>query len=162
MRKSLKGPNEMNIHSRRTLSALALVAGLSAAAPALAAQDPGAPGPVVGRVTIRASSADVGVGYTWGDGSLRFGGRSYPFTVKGVTVAAVGFSTIVGHGRVYNLHRLQDFSGTYAAATGEATLGKGLGGQILKNGNGVELRIDNVTRGARLSGSADGIQLTLK
>jgi hypothetical protein len=152
----------MSHYSRRAISALALAAGLATAVPALAAQDPGAPGPVVGRVTIRASSADVGVGYTWGDGSLRFAGRSYPFTVKGVTIAAVGFSHIIGHGRVYNLHRLQDFNGTYAASTGEATLVKGLGGQILKNGNGVELRIDDVTRGARLSGSADGIQLTLR
>jgi hypothetical protein len=152
----------MSLYNRRAFSALALAAGLATAVPALAAQDPGAPGPVSGRVTIRASSADVGVGYTWGDGSLRFAGHSYPFTVKGVNVAAVGFSRVIGHGRVYNLHRLQDFSGTYAAATGEATLGNGLGGQILKNGNGVELRIDNVTRGARLSGSADGIQLTLR
>ncbi len=82
--------------------------------------------------------------------------------MRGVTVADVGFSRIVGHGRVYNLHRLADFSGTYGAATGEATLGSGLGGQFLKNGQGVEIGIDDVTRGARLAGSADGIQLELR
>ena len=48
------------------------------------------------------------------------------------------------------------------AATGEATAGNGLSGQILQNANGVQIRIDNVTRGARLQGSADGIKLTLK
>ncbi len=79
-----------------------------------------------------------------------------------MTVADVGYSRIVGHGRVYNLHRLSDFNGTYGAATGEATLVNGLGGQYLKNGQGVELRIDDVTRGARLSGSADGIQLEMR
>ncbi len=103
----------------------------------------------------------MGVGYTWGNGVLTYGGHRYRFSVKGVTVADVGFSRIVGHGRVYNLHRLQDFNGTYGAATGEATLGNGLGGQYLKNGQGVELRVDDVTKGARLSGSADGIQLEI-
>jgi hypothetical protein len=151
----------MNTMTRRTLAALTLVAGLSAATGAYAA-DPVAPGPAVATVLIRAKSAAVGVGYTWGDGVLNFHGHRYHFGVKGVDVAAVGFSTVIGHGRVYNLHHLADFSGTYAASTGEATLGNGIGGQILVNGAGVQLRIDDVTKGARLSGSADGIQLTLK
>ena len=151
----------MTTTSRRMFGGLVLAAGLAVSAPALAQRDPGAPGAVVGRVTITARAAAVGVGYTWGNGTLRYAGHSYRFSVKGVTVADVGFSRIVGHGRVYNLHRLEDFSGTYGAATGEATLGNGLGGQFLKNGQGVELRIDDVTRGARLSGSADGIQLEI-
>ena len=114
------------------------------------------------RSRCRARGAAVGVGYTWGDGILTYGGRKYPFTVNGVTVADVGFSRVTGRGRVYNLHRLQDFSGTYAARPGEATVGTGLGGQVLQNANGVQIRIDQVTRGARLQGSADGITLTLK
>ena len=137
-------------------------AGLTlAAVPALAARDPGAPGPVVGHVTITAKAADVGIGFTWGDGVLRYKGHDYHFKVKGVDVAAVGFSTVVGHGRVYKLKHLHDFDGTYGAANGEATLGNGVGGRYLKNGNGVELRIDDVTKGARLSGGGQGIELTL-
>ena len=137
-------------------------AGLTlAAVPALAARDPGAPGPVVGHVTITAKAADIGVGFTWGDGVLRYKGHDYHFKVKGVDVAAVGFSTVVGHGRVYKLKHLHDFDGTYGAANGEATLGNGVGGRYLKNGNGVELRIDDVTKGARLSGGGQGIELTL-
>ncbi|WP_158743057.1 hypothetical protein [Acidisphaera sp. L21] len=151
----------MKTITRRIVGGFVLAASVAAAAPAFAQRDPAAPGPVVGRVTITAKAAAVGVGYTWGNGVLTYAGHRYRFTVKGVTVADVGFSTIVGHGRVYNLHRLSDFSGTYAAATGEATLGNGLGGQFLKNGQGVELRIDDVTKGARLSGSADGIQLEI-
>ena len=135
------------------------------AMPALAQaqrRDPGVSGPVSGTIALSAKGAAVGIGYTWGDGSLRYGGRTYRFTVNGVSVADVGFSTVRGSGRVYNLHRLQDFSGTYAAATGEATVVSGLSGQVLRNGNGVEIRVDNVTRGARLQGSADGIKLTLR
>jgi hypothetical protein len=140
-----------------------LAAGLAlVSVPAFAARDPGAPGLVEGHVTITAHAADVGVGYTWGDGVLRYKGHDYHFTVKGVDVAAVGYSTIVGHGRVYHLRHLKDFNGTYGAANGEATLGNGVGGRFLQNGNGVQIRIDDVTKGARLSGAGEGIQLTLK
>ena len=146
---------------RRALPAL-LASALAWSGPAAAARDPGAPGRPSGTVTLQAKAAAVGVGFTWGDGTLTFQGRRYPFEVKGITVADVGFSRLSGRGRVYNLKRVEDFSGTYAASTGEATLGRGLAGQVLVNAAGVQLRIDNVTRGARLSGSADGIQLTLK
>lgn len=149
--------------SARLTSFAFATAAMLAATPAFAqARDPGTTGPVSGTVAITAQGAAAGVGYTWGDGTLRYGGRTYRFSVSGVTVADVGYSKITGRGRVYNLKRLQDFSGTYAAATGEATLVNGLGGQVLKNGNGVEIRVDQVTRGARLQGSADGIKLTLK
>lgn len=132
------------------------------AVPAVAAQDPGTSGRPAGLVTIVAKAADIGVGYTWGDGILKYHGHTYHFGVKGVDVAAVGFSKVVGHGRVYHLNSLHDFNGTYAAANGEATLGNGLGGRILKNGNGVEIRIDDVSKGARLAGAAQGIELTLR
>lgn len=120
------------------------------------------PGPVVGTVTITAQAAAIGVGYTWGHGVLHFRHHTYRFSVKGVTVADVGYAHVVGHGRVYKMERLSQFSGTYGGATGEATLDKGIGGQFLTNGNGVQIRVDQVSRGARLAGSADGIQLTLR
>ncbi len=139
------------------LSATFALGTLAAASLPLAAQAAdGGPGPVVGRVTIVAKAAALGVGYTWGNGTLYFRHHTYHFTVKGVTVADVGY------GRVYKMDRLSQFSGTYAAATGEATLGNGIGGQFLTNGNGVQIRVDEVSKGARLSGSADGIQLTLR
>ena len=151
----------MRLHRRLIIGTASLA--LLAATPALAQRrDPGVSGPPSGTITMVARGAAVGVGYTWGDGILRYGGRSYHFSVNGITVADVGYSKVSGSGRVYNLRRLQDFSGTYVAATGEATLVNGIGGQVLKNGNGVEIRVDNITRGARLQGSADGITLTLK
>ncbi len=147
----------------RRVSLAAVAVGLLAAPPAAWAQrDPGVSGPVTGTVALSARGAAVGVGYTWGDGTLTFGGRRHPFTVRGISVADVGFSRVSARGRVYHLRKLEDFSGTYAAATGEATLGNGIGGQVLQNANGVQIRLDQVTKGARLQGSADGIQLTLK
>lgn len=151
----------MSNATRRLCLAAALA--VAVASPALAQRrDPGVKGPPSGTISMSAKGAALGVGYTWGDGSLRYGGRTYHFTVNGISVADVGFSRVSGSGRVYNLHRLQDFSGTYVAATGQATAGTGIGGQILENGNGVQIRVDQVTRGARLEGSADGIKLTLR
>ena len=150
------------MNSTRRITVAIAAASLLATPAAWAQRDPGVSGPVSGTITLSAKGAAAGVGYTWGDGILTYRGHKYPFTVNGITVADVGFSTITGHGRVYHLNKVQDFSGTYAAATGEATLGNGLGGQILQNGNGVQIRIDQTTKGARLQGSADGIKLTLK
>lgn len=147
--------------TKTILGAAALAAGLTMGGIAARAADPGAPGPVVGTITINARSAGAGVGYTWGEGTLRYHGHNYRFSVKGISVADVGYEKIVGHGRVYGMKRLSDFTGTYAAATGDATLGKGIGGQFLQNANGVQIRINDVTRGANLAGSADGIQFRL-
>lgn len=145
----------------------AIAASTFALAPAMfsaaSAADPVAPGPVNGTITISAQGAAAGVGYTWGDGLLKFHGKTHHFTVNGVSIADVGYSKVTGTGRVYHLKNLADFSGTYAAATGQATAGtSGIGGQILENAKGVQIRVDQVSRGARLQGSVDGITLTLK
>ena len=104
-------------------------------------------------------SASAGAG---GDGTLYYGHHRYRFSVSGLNVAAVGYSTITGHGRVYNLKNLHDFDGTYAQSHGEATLGSGVGGTAMVNGNGVQIRIDDVTKGAQLAGATSGIELKLK
>ena len=114
-----------------------------------------------GTITLRAKSADVGVGWTWGNGTLHWHGHNYPFTVKGLNVAAVGYSTVDAHGVVHNLKDLHDFDGTYASSTGSVTVNKGIEGQALVNGNGVQIDLSGATRGARLSGSVDGIELKL-
>ena len=71
--------------TRRSILAFAAAAAL-AATPAMAQQrDPGVSGPVSGTIFLSAQGAAAGVGYTWGDGVLRYGGRSHHFTVSGVT-----------------------------------------------------------------------------
>lgn len=114
-----------------------------------------------GTITLRAKSADVGVGWTWGNGILHWRGHNYPFTVKGLNVAAVGYSTVEAHGVVHNLKHLHDFDGTYASSTGSVTVDRGIEGEALINGNGVQIDISGETKGARLSGSVDGIELRL-
>ncbi|MBB2165708.1 hypothetical protein HLH26_14420 [Gluconacetobacter sp. 1b LMG 1731] len=125
---------------------------------ARAADDLGTP---VGHIRLVAKSADVGVGWTWGSGKLTFGHHTYNFTVKGGSIAAVGYSKIEGTGTVYNLKNLHDFDGTYVAGNGEATVGNGVGGSLLHNGNGVTIKIETISKGARLAAAAQGLELTL-
>ncbi|MBE7212313.1 MAG: hypothetical protein INR65_14930 [Gluconacetobacter diazotrophicus] len=126
-----------------------------------AGQDPGVSEKPDGTVTIIEKSADIGIGGTWGSGTLHWHGHSYPFTLKGGDIGAVGYSKTIGHGRVYNLKKLEDFNGTYAAANGAVTAGSGVGGQALVNGSNVGLRIDQKSSGGRLAGAAQGIQIEL-
>lgn len=141
------------------VAAAALAASVAGVPAAYAADAMGAP---TAKITLTAKSADIGLGYTWGEGKLTYGGKTHAFSITGGTIAAVGFSKIEGTGTVYNLHRLKDFSGTYVAAHGEATLGQGLGGAVLENRNGVRIKIETISQGARLAGSAQGLTLTLK
>ena len=137
--------------------------GLAGALPSSArATDPLKPGRVDGTVVLTSHAVAVGIGYEWGSGVLHFHGHRYPFSVKGLSIADVGLARVQAHGRVYGLHNLADFSGTYAAVTGEATIGQGEGGQFLQNSNGVELRLDQSTKGARLTGSGGGVDITLQ
>lgn len=128
---------------------------------AILAEAPAQAASTDGTITLSATSAAVGVGYTWGSGVLHWHGHAYTLSVKGLNVAAVGYSKVVSHGVVRHLKNLHDFDGTYGSSTGEATLVKGVQGQALANSNGVEIEINGTTRGAKLSGSVDGIQLTL-
>jgi hypothetical protein len=141
---------------------LGMLAGASARAAPAPHRRTSSLGPASGAITLSARGAAVGAGYTWGDGVLRYGGHKYPFSISGLSILDVGFSHVHGRGRVFNLRRLQDFSGVYVAATGEATLGHGVGGQVLRNAAGVEISLDQVTEGVRLQGSADGVRLTLR
>lgn len=118
-------------------------------------------GPQTGTVAFHTHSADLGVGYTWGEGTLSYGGRSYPFTIKGAAAAAIGYSSGMSVGKVYNLQRVEDFAGTFWALTGEATVGRGVSGVLMENDNGVRVRLDYTRSGARFAASPERLTVRL-
>ncbi|GBR08757.1 hypothetical protein [Acetobacter oeni] len=142
------------------IAAVAALSMATFAAPVLAAE--ATMGTPSGTLLMTAKSADIGVGYTWGDATLMYNHKSYHFSVSGAQIAAVGFSEVTSKGTVYNLHKAADFAGTFAAADGEATLGNGLGGAVLENKNGVRIKIESTAKGARLSAGGQGLTFTLK
>ncbi|EHH69506.1 hypothetical protein GMO_08130 [Gluconobacter morbifer G707] len=133
--------------------------GLAATGTASAADTLGTPS---GHIILESHSADIGVGLTWGEGKLVYDHQTYRFKISGGNLAAVGYSTVKAEGTVYNLKHLHDFDGSYGSLAGEATLDKGLGGAVLQNSNGVRVRIDTTSSGARLAAGAQGLTFTLK
>jgi hypothetical protein len=113
-------------------------------------------------ITFSGGSIAAGIGYTWGDGTLHFRGKAYPFTVRGLSVADVGIDRIDGAGDVYNLQRVEDFSGNYVAASADATVGGGGGLAMLENQKGVRIYVRSTTQGLKLNLSADGVAVALR
>lgn len=113
-------------------------------------------------ITFSGTGIAAGIGYTWGNGTLHFKGNDYRFTLNGLSVADVGIAHIEGAGDVYNLQRVEDFSGNYVAAGTGATVGGGGDLTALENQNGVRIFVRSTTQGLKFNLSAEGIQVALK
>ena len=85
-------------------------------------------------------------------GVLTFQGKTYPFTAKGGSVGGVGYTKSHAQGDVYFLKNVQDFAGTYSAATIGATAGTaGGGGSQYQNDKGVYVRVKSKAEGLALN-----------
>ena len=115
-----------------------------------------------GTVTMSSKAVALGIGVSWGDGTLTFGGKTYPFSVEGLSVADLGVSNITTSGEVFNLKSVADFSGNFIAGEAGIAIAGGPTDQILKNQNGVVLRLHGTQTGARLTLAAQGVKLTIK
>jgi hypothetical protein len=118
--------------------------------------------PVSGTVKMSSKAVAIGVGVSWGDGSLTFGGKTYPFSVDGLSVVDLGVSDITTTGEVFNLKNVADFSGNYVAGEAGIAVAGGPTDTIMKNENGVVLRLHGTQKGARLTLAAQGVKLKIK
>jgi hypothetical protein len=104
--------------------------------------------------------AYIGSG-TLGSGTLTWRGKTHAFKIGGLGVGGVGVSSVDASGPVYNLHDLNDFTGTYGnARMGITVADKGKGKLWLKNPQGVVLKLQTQMKGLALSGGVDGIVIT--
>lgn len=103
----------------------------------------------------------IGVGFSWGKGTLNFQGKTYPVKVEGLSVGEVGVNQATAVGSVFNLKKLEDFNGNYTAAGAAGTVGGGAGITTMKNQNGVTIDMKSTTQGASLKLAAEGIKLSL-
>ena len=135
---------------------IALVTSLLALFPAMAADQ--APD---GTIELSGGSVAVGIGYSWGSGKLVFQGKQYSLKVEGLSIADVGVSDYTATGSVYNLKKLQDIEGTYAAATAGATVGGGVSGAAMRNQNGVLIQLSATRQGLQFTLAPAGIKISL-
>src|ERR1700730_12698566 len=116
-----------------------LAATLLLSAVAVAADDaapPVAPGAIPsGYVWYSGGSIAIGIGYTWGHGTLYNSKdqKQYMFKLLGVSVADVGGAGITAEGEVYNLATPADLTGNYSALTAGVTIIEGGSVAYLKN-----------------------------
>ena len=144
---------------RRAVIALVVTGGLLAVLAGLAVAQAKKPDATL---KLSEGSVAVGIGYSWGKGTLTYKGKTYPFKVEGLAVGEVGVTRATATGNVFDLKKLEDFSGNYAAGGAAGTVGGGAGISAMKNQNGVTIELKSTTQGANLKLAAEGVKFTLE
>jgi hypothetical protein len=114
-----------------------------------------------GTVELTEGSVAVGIGWSWGKGTLTYKGKQYPVKVDGLSVGELGVTRASAKGEVFGLKKLDDFNGTYTAGGAGATVGGGAGATIMRNQNGVVIEMTSTTQGASLKLAAQGLKLAI-
>jgi hypothetical protein len=140
----------------RTTSVLATIAMLGFLSAARAEDKPDA------TLKLSGGSVAVGIGFSWEGGTLTYKGKTYNVEVKGLSVGDVGITKAEASGDVYHLAKLSDFDGNYTAAKAGATVAGGASASIMKNQNGVEIRLVSTTQGLKFTFAAEGISMKIK
>ena len=115
-----------------------------------------------GTVTIDLTGIGAGLGVSWGSGTLRYEGRSYPFSIQGLRVGDVGISTQRAVGTVYYLRNLADFSGNYAAVGAGVAVAGGMAGMTMQNQRGVLIDLYSVQQGVQLNIGPQGFTIDMR
>ena len=115
-------------------------------------------------VWLSGGTVAVGIGYSWGHGTLYYSKdqKQYKFKLSGVSIVDVGGAGINAEGEVYNLTSPMDLSGDYKAVTAGVTIIEGGSLAYLKNDKGVVIKLHSQTGGLRFNLSANGIHITVQ
>jgi hypothetical protein len=113
-------------------------------------------------VKLSGGSVALGIGYSWGSGTLTYKGKQYPFSVTGLSAGEIGAASADASGDVYGLTKLEDFNGSYTSTSAGAAAGGGGGAATMRNQNGVSIRLIATSRGVKLKAAVDGVKIQLK
>jgi hypothetical protein len=117
--------------------------------------------------TLRLSGGSfaLGIGVSWGSGTLTYNGKNYPVKVNGLSVGKVGMTGVSAYGEVFNLKHLQDFNGHYsfgAAGRRGVTLASGQSGTLMTNQAGVIVRLAATQQGVDVNATGGGVDMQIK
>ena len=112
-------------------------------------------------VSIREWSAAYYASAAAGKGTLNYNGRRHHFTISGGGVGGSGAQKVSATGKVFNLNRLSDFSGTYHGISRGLTLIEGKMHAKLTNQNGVTMYLVGQTEGLASSLGAQAFEVNL-
>ena len=115
-----------------------------------------------GTLKLESTSIAVGIGVSWGDGTLTYEGKEYPFKVDGLSISDLGASKVKAKGEVYDLKKVSDFAGKYGVAEAGAAIGMGGTGLTMKNQNNVVIILRAVQEGVELTAGLEGLEIKMK
>ena len=118
--------------------------------------------PADATIKISGGSAALGVGVSWGKGTLTYKGHDYPISVSGLSLGKVGFTSSSAGGEVYHLKDLKDFDGNYTGVGAGITLAGGRHAVTVKNQHGVRVRLITTSKGIDVTIAAGGVDMKLK
>lgn len=116
-----------------------------------------------GTLTLEYTFFGVGVGVSKGGGMLTLkNGAQYEFTFEGANIGVFGVGKVHAAGRIYNLAKVEDFSGGYAAIGAGIAIIAGPGVSNLKNQrNDVRLVLQSTVEGLAIGLGGAGITIAL-
>lgn len=146
---------------------LSLVATLFVSTGALAADSsaPVSEGAIPsGYLWLSGGSVAVGIGFTWGHGTLYYSKdqKQYNFKLSGISIVDVGAAGINAEGEVYNLTSPADLGGRYSAVSAGVTVITGGSVAYLKNEKGVVIKLHSQTGGLKFNLSTEGMRITVQ
>jgi len=118
--------------------------------------------PMPATVQMESSSLGLGVGVSWGQGTLSVEGEHHAFEVKGLSLGKVGYVSIDALGDVQNLENAADLAGTYVAVEAGAAAGAGANVVAMRNEKGVVITLQSSTTGAQLALGAEALRIEFK
>lgn len=142
----------------RAMKCCAVVVAAAVMLAAVASPSNAATGSV--RVTVSRAGFIIGIG--GGNGTLRFAGRTYPFSVGGVSVGTIGVSSADFVGRAYHLRSPGDIAGTYTAVGAGLAIAGGARVARLRNANGVVLELRGRQVGFELAVDLSGMTVSMR
>lgn len=144
------------------LLAVAFTLGSAQAATKEPAKEPAKDRGVDATIKISTGSVALGVGWSWGKGTLTYKGKEYPLKVKGLSIGKVGITGSTASGEVHNLKNLKDFDGNYTAAGAGITVAGGRSAVDMTNQNGVRVRVISTNRGVDVTLGGGGVELRIQ
>ncbi len=146
----------------KKIGILLLVLGLATAGFGVAKA---AEGKADGTLRISGGSFALGIGTSWGSGTLTYKGKDYPVKVKGLSVGKVGMTSVSINGEVFNLKHLRDFDGNYnygGSGMRGVTLASGHTGTLMSNQAGVIIRMSATQKGVDVNATGGGVDLKIQ
>jgi hypothetical protein len=133
-----------------------MTAGLVAGLPAIADDVPS------GIIELSGGTVAVGVGWSWGSGTLIFQGQKYPLSVSGLSIVQVGAGGYTATGSVYHLTQPSDINGIYTAITAGAAVAGGVSGTAMQNSRGVVIHLAATQVGLNFTLGPKGVTIALQ